>query len=125
MNMLNRSTVAMIYGLLVIGSGLWRYLERPDGEKGLWFGVVMGSIALIAAVCFRLNRSTVAWSAILVSILFVGSWFVYEALIKKGFAVAEPRMLAIIGLTVVTAIYFLIQCVGSKSSDAASVRSSD
>ena len=120
MKFLTRSSVALIYGLLVIGSGVWRYLERPDGEKGLWFGVVMGAIALVASFCFRINRTAAGWATIWLSILFVGGWFIYEALIKKGFSVAEPRMLAIIGLTVVTAIYFLIQCVGSNSKIASS-----
>ena len=118
MKFLTRSSVALIYGLLVIGSGLWRYLEQPDGEKGLWFGIVMGAIALLGSLCFRVNRLAAGRAAIWLSILFVGGWFVYEALIKKGFSAAEPRMLAVIGLTIITAIYFLIQSAAPNSKTA-------
>ena len=105
----SRTLVASVFGIAVIGSGLMRYLGQPNGEKGLWFGVVMGGIALLAAVCFRYGMVTPARVMIWLSILFVGSWFIYEALIKKGFGEAEPRMLVIIGLSVATAVYFLLQ----------------
>lgn len=112
MRFINPAVVSLMYGLAVIGSGVMRYLERPDGEKGLWFGVVMGVLALFASLSFSKLRFNTARIAIWISILFVGSWFIYEALVKKGFAVAETRMIVIIGLTLVAAVYFLIECLG-------------
>lgn len=99
--------VSGLYGLVVIASGVIRYLERPDGEKGLWFGLVMGSLPLIASMLFYRQNNSVARFLIWTCLPVIGGWFVYEALFVKGIHDAELRMLIIIGLTLATAIFFL------------------
>ncbi|MEM7454168.1 MAG: hypothetical protein AAF456_07410 [Planctomycetota bacterium] len=87
------------YGLCVIGSGLWRYLGSEGGSTGLIFGFVMGAIALLASIAFFSARNVfghiLAWSSVIV----VCGWFIYEAMIKKGFSEAEPRQLIVIGIS--------------------------
>ena len=103
-----RIFVTRLYGLAIIASGLMRYLQQPDGEKGLWFGVVFGALALFATLCLTLQKHKTASVILWTTILVVGGWFVYEALIKKGFANSELRQLVIIGLTVAVAVFNLL-----------------
>lgn len=99
--------VAIFYGLAIVASGLVRYLGQEGGDKGLWFGIVFGALAWIAALFLARSRQLIGMCLLWSCVLFVGGWFVYEALIKKGFSEAEPRMLVIIGITVAVAIYNL------------------
>ena len=105
---LNNNAIAMlIYGICVIASGLFRFLSQEGGHAGLWFGIVMGGMSLLAAGCFAFGKTigghVLAWLAI----AFVGGWFFYEALIKKGWAEAETRLLLVLVLTVVVAGWML------------------
>ena len=99
---------AMFYGLVVIASGMLRYFGQDGGETGLWFGIVMGSAALIAAASFWLGQWTIARILAGATVVFVGGWFFYEALIKKGFAQAEPRQLIVIAVSCVFAIILFL-----------------
>ena len=110
-----RAFVTALFGWAVIGSGLWRFLSREGGQAGLWFGIVMGGLALVAATLFLFRMPKYAAIVTWVCLAFVGGWFCYEALIKKGLAVAETRQLVIIGLTTATAAFHLI--VGPQRSD--------
>ncbi len=101
------ATVSGIFGMAVIASGVMRYVERPDGEKGLWFGLVMGGLAIVASLLFHRCRNLVARILTWFCLVVVGGWFVYEALVVKGFAAAEPRMLIMVALTIGTGIFFL------------------
>ena len=96
--------VAGFYGLCVVASGLMRYFLEPGGETGLWFGIVFGLLAWIAALCFGSNKTGIARALLSICVVFVGGWFFYEALIKKGFADAELRMLFLIVLSVIVAV---------------------
>ncbi len=111
-----RIFVAGFYGVAVIASGLMRYLSQPDGDKGLWFGVIFGAVALLAAFLLARNKRLVSAALLWTSIVFVGGWFVYEALIKKGISNSEPRQLVIIGLTIAVAVFNLLPT--TKSSDS-------
>ena len=106
--------IAAFYALVVLASGLMRYLGQSGGEKGLWFGIVFGSLAAVAAICFAYRKRTVGTVAIWLCMLFVGGWFVYEALIKKGISEAEPRMLVVIGITGAVAMYYLFAARGNS-----------
>lgn len=97
-----RRWTVTLFGLAVIASGCWRYFGQEGGDKGLWFGVVMGTLALLAALSMG-RRPAMATLLAWISVLFVGGWFGYEALIKKGWADAEPRQLIVLGCSIVTA----------------------
>lgn len=90
------ATTLALFGVATLASGLYRYLSADGGEKGLWFGVVMGAIGLAGAASLARGRRApgraLGWTAV----VFVGGWFTYEALVKKGLAEAEPRQLALI-----------------------------
>jgi cation transport ATPase len=115
---MNRQTLkclaTAVYGLAVIASGLYRFLAEEGGEKGLWFGVVMGTLALGAAgllwARWLLIGRALAW---LVAI-FVGGWFVFESSIKKGFGHGDLRMYLIIALSLLEAV---VLCLPAKSQD--------
>ena len=80
-----------VFGITVIGSGLFRYFFEKDGETGLWFGVVIGGIGLVAAILFFLKKATTARILATICACIAGGWFIYEAWIKKQFDVG-PRM---------------------------------
>lgn len=92
----------LVYGLVVVGSGGYRYLSRPNGEKGLYFGLVMGAVALAAAWLIRSGRSRGGHAAGFFSLLFVTGWFVYESLWKDGGS-HELRLLLVAALGLVQA----------------------
>lgn len=89
------------FGAATLASGLYRYLSAPDGEKGLWFGIVMGSVALGAACSLIRGYRILGIGLGGFAIATVGGWFVYEALILKGVARAELRQLVLIVIAVV------------------------
>ncbi|MEM9412807.1 MAG: hypothetical protein AAGA30_16970 [Planctomycetota bacterium] len=104
---MNRSTmVAIFYGICVIGNGMIRYFSKPDGETGLWFGIVMGVISMLAGILFSLGQELLGKIAIGFSLLVVGGWFIFEAVIEDGIQSAEPRMLFIIALTIFASIFY-------------------
>lgn len=89
----------LVYGLVVFGSGGYRYLSRPGGEKGLWFGLVLGAIAIAAAWLLRAGRERAGNAAAFTSVGVVTGWCLYESLVKDGGS-RETRLLlvAAIGL---------------------------
>jgi hypothetical protein len=107
--------VSAFYGLAIIASGMLRYFGEPGGHTGLWFGIVFGTLSLIAAFCFSKSRQRLGMSLMWVSVLFVGGWFFYEAVIKKGVMNAEPRLLVMIILSIAVAVLTIL---GGKSKQA-------
>jgi hypothetical protein len=93
-----------LYGLAVIASGLVSTLGQEGGKAGLWFGLVMGGLALAASALLwmncRITGAAVAWLAV----GFVGGWFVYDAFIKRGFAQGDFRMYLMIALSLLEAV---------------------
>lgn len=82
------------FGLAVIASGVIRMLTDARGHNGLYFGLVMGSIALVAAVLavkrqFLLAR-IVAGFAIAVVVL----WFAFDMYkdLSRQFKIGEPEI---------------------------------
>jgi hypothetical protein len=92
----------LVYGLIVIASGCYRYLSRPAGEKGLSFGLAMGALAIVAAALLRSGRTRAGHVAGLCSLILVTGWFLFEALIKDG-GNHELRLLLVAGLSVIQA----------------------
>lgn len=105
----------LIYGLVVIASGCYRYLSRPDGEKGLYFGLVMGTASIAAAALLRSGRSRSGHAAGFFSLIFVTSWFLFESLIKNGGS-HELRLLLVAGLSLVQAGIAVIQLRKARRS---------
>lgn len=103
MKLTSNAVVTLVYGLCVLASGLYRFLSEEGGHAGLWFGIVMGGVALIASGLFAVQKTIAGHVLAWLAIAFVGGWFFYEALIKKGLAEAETRLLLVLGLTVVAA----------------------
>lgn len=125
MSILKPWLVALIYGLAVIASGMIRYLGSPGGDAGLWFGVVMGGLAVAASGCFWTDRVLFGTILTWFTIAVVGGWFVFEALIEKGIFEAEVRMLAILGITFAAAVYFLPRLFQSSKSQLAESKNTD
>lgn len=95
-----------IFGLAVVGSGLFRFLSREGGVNGLWFGLVMGGLALAGAHFLARGRSGIGLPLAWCALVFVAGWFGYEALVQKGIAAAEVRQLLIL-LTALATIVVL------------------
>lgn len=103
----HRALALFLYALAVIASGLWRFATQEGGEKGLWFGLVMGGLGLVGAGLLRAGRTRVGMGFAIVTLAFVGGWFAYESFVDKGLAHAEPRQLIILALSVVVAACLL------------------
>lgn len=89
-----------VYSLGVLASGLFRYFSREGGEKGLWFGVVMGAIGLLSAKLLASGRRTPGLVVSALTLVFVGGWFFYEVLILKGLNQAESRQILVLGASI-------------------------
>jgi len=78
---LSRNTITLVtitFGVAVILSGLYRYFMEPGGIKGLWFGLVMGGVALAGAFVMRTRLPIIGLLLAAVVALFVGGWFCFE-----------------------------------------------
>ena len=117
MNLSSSRSVALLYGTTVIVSGLFRYFGEPNGQTGLWFGIVLGSLALAAGFLFHVRQNIVASILIWVSIVVVGGWFFYEACIKKGVFEAEIRLVIMVLISVTVAIFYFRALVASKKTN--------
>jgi len=101
MNTRRTASVFAVFAVVVLASGIYRYASAPGGVEALWFGVVMGAIAGGSSLAFFRGWRALGIGLGAFAVLTVGGWFVYEALIQKGLAVAERRQLALIVLSVV------------------------
>ncbi len=111
-----RTTTMGLFGLTVLGSGLWRFFSADGGHAGLWFGIVMGGLAFLSASLFFVRRTGPGILFAAISILLVGGWFGYESFIKKGFANSEIRQLIVIGMTVIAATLMIGSITRSASN---------
>jgi hypothetical protein len=67
--------VTALYGLVLIGGGIVRYVAAPDGEKGLGFGLATGLMALAGAGLFAINKPLAARILTMIAIVFVLGFF--------------------------------------------------
>ena len=89
-----------LYGLYVIWTGLWRGIEAVAYKpNALWFCTVMGILALVAAVCYRVDRRKLAAGLALVSAVIVLAFYLY-CFIKQPEKDANVR----VGLVIIAAI---------------------
>lgn len=107
----NKSLVGWIgvFGVAVIVSGLVRYLTTPAGQNGLYFGLVMGGLALLGAFLALLNLRLVGKIVGLLAVSFVLLWFGYDMYrdLAAKFVLGpdELRKAAVIALGAVTAVF--------------------
>ena len=93
-----KALVTALYGLAVVLSGLYRYFMESGGEKGLWFGLVMGGLVLVASWLQSTRRPILGDVLALLAVLFVGGWFSFENFAK---AKHELRMYLMIFLSII------------------------
>lgn len=118
MNQKYETVTMALFGCSVVASGLWRYFSAAGGNAGLWFGLVMGVLALLAAWFFYSSKPIVGHAFAWIAILFVGGWFCYESFVKKGIENAEPRQLIIIGITFAAAGWMISTALRGKFADS-------
>ena len=116
--MTTMTRMLFLFGLAVLASGFLRFFGQEGGDKALWFGLVMGGLALLGAVCLRVGRARLGWGLGVLAVVFVGGWFGYESFVRKGLAAAELRQLVILGLAVATAAALWAGRTDLRRSDA-------
>ncbi len=108
-----------VFGLAVIGSGLIRYLTTPGGENGLYFGLVMGGLAVVGARLAALNQMLAGRIVGGLAVAFVCLWFGYD-LYKDSqaanfvFGSAEVRKVIVLALGALTAAALFLPLAARK-----------
>lgn len=110
--------VMLAYGLAVGASGLYRYISQEGGEKGLWFGLVMGSLGCVSGLALASGRTRSGYAGSLVTLLLVGGWFGYEVCVLKGLANAEIRQILILAASLAVACAHAVSSVRPRAIDA-------
>lgn len=119
-----KSLVSILFGLGVVAGGVIRYVNAAS-NAALWFGVVMGAAAIAAGVLFRLERPKIAFAVGMLTVLFVGGFFISQ--FPKGGNYASVRVMLTIAASVVEGIVLLIPAkvaAEESSADAPSSASS-
>jgi hypothetical protein len=102
-----KGVITIIYGILVMGIGIWRNVLTGDSPKALWFGLVMGTIAVIGGVLLVLKKRIPAYIVTFVAIGFVGGYFLYRIFTHPSDGVTSVRIWIVLAATVVETIILL------------------
>jgi peptidoglycan/LPS O-acetylase OafA/YrhL len=83
-----------VFGLAVSASGVIRMLTDANGQNGLYFGLVMGSIALAGAVLAGVNRPLLARLVAGFAVAVVLLWFSFDMYkdLSRNFKIGEPEI---------------------------------
>ena len=108
MKLPSRLACLTVFGALVMASGIYRKLSRPEGWPAFWFGVVVGAGVLLGAWLIRRGKPAIGYFLGALGLAFVVGWFGYECFIKKPWAEVEPRPLAELALGVVITALLLV-----------------
>jgi hypothetical protein len=102
------AAVIGIFGLVVIGSGLIRYLTDSAGQNGLYFGLFAGGIALIGAALSAANLTLLGRIVAALAVALVLLWFSYDMYndLKRNFVIggAEVRKTIVLASGLLAAI---------------------
>lgn len=98
--------LTIVYGLVTAAVGVWRHVEAGGNPQALWFGVVMGAVALAGGLLLLRGWR---WTGLLVSavaLAFVAGWFVRRVFIghEEGLS---PRIVTILAACAVEALVLL------------------
>ncbi|WP_425617714.1 hypothetical protein NA78x_001399 [Anatilimnocola sp. NA78] len=101
-----------LFGVVVIGSGLIRFLSTPAGQNGLYFGLVMGGIVLAGVLLAGLNLVLAGRIVGGLGIALVLLWFGYDLYqdLAANFVIgsAEIRKFVVLGAGVAAAILIIL-----------------
>ena len=70
---------SLLYGVFLISSGVYRYF-LSGSKNALWFGMIMGTFALLACFLSLKKNSNLPYYIQLVVIVFVGGFFTKKIL---------------------------------------------
>ena len=93
-----------VFGLAVIASGVIRMLTDVKGQNGLYFGLVMGGIALAAAALAAMRQILAARIVASFAIAVVVLWFGNDLSKNFSFGEAGIRKMILIVLGVALAV---------------------
>jgi len=110
-----KSRVLIGYGLVVATGGCLRYFTRAGGENALWFGLVMGGLAVTSGIALARGCRVVGWLGGGVALGFVGGWLAFETLVERGVAQAEARQLFVLGVSLAVAV---VLALPGRAADA-------
>jgi hypothetical protein len=108
MKLPSRLACLTVFGALVMTSGIYRKLSRPEGWPAFWFGVVVGAGVLLGAWLIRCGKPAIGYFLGVLGLSLVVGWFGYECFIKKPWAAVEPRPLAELALGVLITVLLLM-----------------
>jgi hypothetical protein len=80
MNVRTKQAATVLFGLIVAAAGVWRHVESGGNPKALWFGVVMGGLAVLGALLLFLKRRVPGYVLMVLSLAFVGGWFLHRTI---------------------------------------------
>ena len=104
---------SIFYGLFLISSGVYRF-SVAGSKNALWFGIVMGALALIAGILTLKKPNKIAYYIQLVVIVFVGGFF-----IKKITGDLEgDSFLRVISLIIGSVLMAIITIMGIRKKES-------
>ena len=114
-----KAIMTIIYGCVVIGIGLWRHLQTGSSPKALWFGLVMGVIAISGGILLMLKKHIPAYIATFIAFGFVGGYFGYRILTHPSDGVTSIRVWIVFAATIVAAILLVIPSSKNNAGQSA------
>ncbi|MDT8390131.1 MAG: hypothetical protein RRC34_06440 [Lentisphaeria bacterium] len=90
-----KPTMTVLYGLSAMAVGIWRHAQTGTSPQAMWFGLSMGSLAIIGAALLSLKNRFPAYIVISLSLFFVGGWFLHR-LFSGHPDGASPRVIIIL-----------------------------
>jgi hypothetical protein len=88
--------VTVVFGLLAAIVGLWRHLETGDSPQAIWFGAVMGGLAIIGGLLLLCGKRLAGYLLAALALIAVGAWFVHRVASghAEGFSARVSLILA-------------------------------
>jgi uncharacterized membrane protein (UPF0136 family) len=102
----------IIFGLTAIGVGLWRHFEAGS-PAALWFGIVMGSIAITGALLLKLKTKIPGYILIWLALCFVVGFFIHRT-VSKGADEFTIRVAIILAMSAVELVVMLLPVKASN-----------
>jgi len=73
-----KAPITIAYGVLVAASGVYRFFQTGHSYKALWFGLIMGAVAVLGGLLLRLKNRIPGTLVAFVAVGFVGGYFLYR-----------------------------------------------